>query len=82
MDRSLLYEKWLDDLELYLTTKQSLNRKVRAAYAEGDYDTDVSYWQEYETLETLRELSRRALDEYVSTRPNPEGRDEAEEAGS
>lgn len=70
MDRSVLYERWLDDLQLYLDTKRDLDRKVKAAYGEGDFETDQTYWQEYETLETLREISRRALDEYVGSAPS------------
>lgn len=72
MDRSFLFEKLLDNLELYFDAKRELGRKVKAAYAEQDFDVDVRYWQEYETLETLRELARRALDEYVASAPKSE----------
>lgn len=82
MDHRILYEKYLDNLELYLNYKRDLDQKVKASYAEGCYDVDVAYWQEYETVDTLRELSRRAFDEYIATGPNREGREEAEEAGS
>ena len=82
MDRDLLFEKLLDNLELYFNLKRDLNRKVKAAWAEENFDTEAYYWQEYETLDTLRELSRRALDEYIATGPNRERRGEAEEEGS
>ena len=69
MDRDILFEKLLDNLELYFEYKRDLNRKVKACYAEGDLETDVYFWQEYEVLDNLRMLTRRALDEDVMSAP-------------
>lgn len=82
MDRSFLFEKLLDNLELYFDYKRELNEKVKASYEAGDYDTDVHFWQEYQQLENLRELSRRALDEYTGSRPDADDGGEAEAPGA
>lgn len=76
MNREIVFERLLDNLELYFDQKRELNTKVKAAYEQGEYDVDVHYWQEYEQLEHLRELARRALDEYVTSAPIPESTDE------
>ena len=68
MDRSVLYERWLDDLDLYLSRKHDLAEKLKKAYESGDYvlgEARDMYWQEEDELESLREISRRALDEYI-----------------
>lgn len=73
MDRSVLYGHVLDNLELYFDYKRELTKKIKNLHAnERSEDTPLTYaeehfWQEYEMLDTLRELSRRALDEYVLT---------------
>lgn len=72
MDRSMLYERYLDDLELYFNYKRDLNKRVKALWEKEHKEalgllsdpTEV-FWQEYETLDTLRELSMRAFDEYI-----------------
>lgn len=67
-DRSILYERWLDDLGLYLEYKHNLQKRVqRLLDSDPEADSYEHFWQEYDTLESLRELSRRALDEYIST---------------
>ena len=68
--RLAIFERFLDDLELYFDLKRDLNKKIKRHHEEGDYETDVYYWQEYETLENLRERARRTLDEYVASRPD------------
>jgi hypothetical protein len=75
MDRSVLYERWLDDLQLYLNYKNDLDQKKRRLM-ESDPQIDnfeEPFWQEEDQLESLREISRRALDEYVRTAGDSDG---------
>lgn len=75
MDRDILFEKFLDNLELYFDYKRDLNRKVKQMWAsEANAQSDPSYpeaifWEEYEQLYNLRRYARAALDEYVATVP-------------
>lgn len=72
MDRKMLYERYLDDLELYFNYKRELNEKVKKMWTEDSEmglspnDPEEVFWREYETLDTLRELSMRAFDQYIS----------------
>lgn len=71
-DRSIIFERLLDDLELYFTYKTDLNKRVRGDWDGGNFDTGDKYWQERDTLEAIRERARRALDEYVASAPAAE----------
>jgi len=67
MDRDILLERLLDNLELYFDCKSDLNRKSRGSYDFGKSIEEIhsEYWQEYEMLDNLRLLVRATLDEYV-----------------
>lgn len=79
-DRSFIFERLLDDLELYFTYKAELTRKLKGDWNKGEYDTGDKYWEERDTLEAIRERARRALDDYVSSTPTsePEPREQGE----
>lgn len=68
--RAFIFERLMDDLELYFDYKRDLNKKVKRAYADHGVDVSEQFWQENEMLENLRERARRALDEYVASRPD------------
>lgn len=64
-DRDFLFEKFVDNLELYLAYKDDYTKKMRAVFAKGGADVFEQHWQERDTLDSLRQVTRRALDEYV-----------------
>lgn len=68
--RYIVFERFLDNLELYLDNKEVFRRKAKALADAGKYaDIDDLLEAEKDTLETLRELTRRSLDEYVNSMP-------------
>lgn len=67
-DRSVTFERFLDDIELYFDYKRELTQKKKAVYESGE-PYEGQFWQLEDTLEVLREKARRALDEYVASRP-------------
>lgn len=69
MDRDLLFEKFLDNVELYFDCRTQLKAKIRKTPSDAlvDMTYEGLYWQEYQTLEAIRVLARRALDEYVAS---------------
>lgn len=77
-DRSVIFERFLDDVELYLTYKKDYGHKVRTAWQAGEYDTGDKFWEERDTLEAIRERCRRTLDEYMDSLPAPGSRTEPE----
>lgn len=70
--RSAIFERFMDDAELYFNMKREYDRKVRAAYETGNPEAYLAHWQEAEQIEDIRERARHALDEYVDSKPDPE----------
>lgn len=63
MDRSVLFERFTDNFELFLSLRNELKEKYQKATAATDIDALLD--DGYDVLDRQRDIVQKVLDEYI-----------------